>query len=47
MSYMLKKTGKIKQPPAISASEFDRKFDDGEDVSQYLDFKKAKANYPL
>ncbi|SCX05843.1 type II toxin-antitoxin system BrnA family antitoxin [Agrobacterium rosae] len=25
----------------ISAEEFDRKFDDGEDVSEYLDWSKA------
>jgi hypothetical protein len=25
----------------ISAKEFDQKFDDGEDISEYLDFSKA------
>ena len=25
----------------ISAEEFDRKFDDGEDISEYLDWSKA------
>jgi hypothetical protein len=28
----------------ISAEEFDKKFDKGEDVSEYLDTSKAKAN---
>jgi hypothetical protein len=28
-------------PKTISAEEFDRKFDDGEDVSEYLDFSRA------
>jgi hypothetical protein len=28
-------------PKTISAEEFDRKFDDGEDVSEYLDLSKA------
>ena len=26
----------------ISAQEFDRKFDEGEDISDYLDFSKAQ-----
>lgn len=26
----------------ISAAEFDRKFDDGEDLSEYVDWSKAK-----
>jgi hypothetical protein len=28
-------------PKTISAEEFDRKFDDGEDVSEYLDLSRA------
>jgi hypothetical protein len=28
-------------PKTISAEEFDRKFDDGEDVSEYLDLARA------
>ena len=28
-------------PKTISAEEFDRKFDDGEDVSEYLDLSQA------
>ncbi len=27
----------------ITAEEFDRKFDDGEDISQYLDFSKGES----
>ena len=27
---------------AITAKEFDKKFDNGEDISEYLDFSKAK-----
>jgi hypothetical protein len=29
-------------PKTISAEEFDRRFDDGEDVSAYLDWSKAR-----
>jgi len=32
------KTNKAK---TISAEEFDRKFDEGEDISEYLDFKNS------
>ena len=32
---------KTKEPIAISAKEFDRRFDDGEDITPYLDFSKA------
>jgi hypothetical protein len=32
---------KRKRIKAISAEEFDQKFDRGEDLSPYLDFKKA------
>ena len=33
---------KVKQAPkAISAEEFDRAFDDGEDISAYVDWDKA------
>ena len=28
-------------PKTISAEEFDRRFDDGEDVSEYLDLSRA------
>jgi hypothetical protein len=28
-------------PKTISAEEFDRKFDDGEDLSEYLDLSRA------
>ena len=28
--------------PKISTEEFDRAFDDGEDVSEYLDFDRAR-----
>lgn len=31
-----------KKKNTISAEEFDRRFDDGEDVSAYLDWKSAK-----
>lgn len=27
----------------ISAEEFDRRFDDGEDISEFLDWSKAKS----
>jgi predicted DNA binding CopG/RHH family protein len=33
---------KAKKPVKISAEEFDRRFDDGEDMTPYLDFSKAK-----
>ena len=33
---------KTKKPIEISAEEFDRKFDDGEDMTPFLDFSKAK-----
>ena len=32
---------KPKQPMAISAEEFDRRFDNGEDITPYLDLAKA------
>ena len=28
----------------MKAKEFDRKFDEGEDISQYLDFSKARRS---
>ena len=28
----------------ISASQFDKKFDDGKDITQHLDLKRAKVN---
>jgi len=31
-----------KHPPIISAEEFDRRFDDGEDISEYVDWDSAK-----
>jgi len=30
-----------KKKPTITAEEFDRRFDEGEDISPYLDFDKA------
>ena len=33
---------KAKKPIEISAEEFDRRFDDGEDMTPFLDFSKAK-----
>ena len=35
-----------KKPIEISAEEFDRRFDDGEDMTPYLDFSKAKYLTP-
>lgn len=35
------KKSAMKKTSTISASEFDRKFDAGEDVSEYLDWSKA------
>lgn len=32
---------KIRKKKTITAREFDRRFDEGEDISAYLDFKKA------
>jgi hypothetical protein len=32
---------KTKQPIEISAEEFDRRFDNGEDITPYLDLSKA------
>jgi len=32
---------KTKQPIQISAEEFDRRFDNGEDITPYLDLNKA------
>ena len=32
---------KTKQPLKISAEEFDRRFDNGEDITPYLDLSKA------
>ena len=32
---------KTREPIAIPAEEFDRRFDDGEDITPYLDFSKA------
>lgn len=46
-SSVSRRRGKIKQSKPIKASEFDRKFDDGEDVIDYLDLKTAKMNYPI
>lgn len=35
-------------PKTISAEEFDRRFDDGEDVSAYVDWSKAiRPNAPV
>lgn len=31
-----------KKPAQISAKEFDRRFDDGEDISEYVDWDSAK-----
>ncbi|MDR0466037.1 MAG: BrnA antitoxin family protein [Deltaproteobacteria bacterium] len=32
---------KSEKPMEITAEEFDRRFDDGEDITPYLDFSKA------
>ena len=32
----------MKSRPTITAEELDKKFDDGEDVSEYFDFTKAR-----
>lgn len=36
-----------KQKKKIKASDFDRKFDKGEDITKYLDLKSAKVSYPV
>lgn len=36
-----------KQEKKIKASEFDRVFEEGENVVGYLDLKTAKAHYPV
>ena len=33
----------MKQNKTISAKEFDERFDNGEDISEYLDFSKATS----
>ncbi len=35
------------KPKKIKASELDKKFDDGEDITPYLDIKNGKMNAPL
>lgn len=37
---------KEQQPKKITAEELDRKFDAGEDVSEYFDFTKARRLNP-
>ena len=37
----------MKEKKKISAEEFDRRFDAGEDISEYLDFDKAVSAYHL
>src|ERR1700750_825912 len=37
-----KTSATIGKPKTISAEEFDRRFDAGEDVSQYIDWSKAR-----
>ena len=34
--------GRAKKPATITTAEFDRRFDAGEDISDYLDFSKAR-----
>ena len=38
----MKATETIKTPKAITAAELDEKFDNGEDVSEYFDWSKAR-----
>jgi hypothetical protein len=38
----MKATEATKAPKAISAAELDEKFDNGEDVSEYFDWSKAR-----
>ena len=33
-----------KQDKKISAKDFDRRFDDGEDMADFIDIKKARVN---
>ena len=35
------KQSEIPKDKTITAKEFDKKFDNGEDISEYLDFSKA------
>lgn len=35
------------KPKTISAEEFDRLFDEGADISQYVDWSKARRVHPL
>ena len=37
----MKNTSKTRRVKRITAEEFDRKADNGEDITPYLDFKKA------
>ena len=37
----------MKKQKKIKAEEFDKVFDQGADVTNYLDAKKAKAHYPV
>ena len=37
----------MKKQKKIKAEEFDKVFDQGADVTNYLDTKKAKAHYPV
>ena len=37
---------KKKKPKPITAEEFDRKFDDGEDVSKYVDWDSGRVVPP-
>jgi len=36
------KRSEIQRDKKITAKEFDEKFDNGEDISEYLDFSKAR-----
>ena len=36
-----------KKKKTISAKEFDKKFDNGEDILPYLDLDNVRVNYPI
>ena len=37
---------KKKEPAKISVEEFDRRFDDGEDISEFIDWESARLIIP-
>lgn len=44
---MTKKSSTTKAPKQITSEEFDRKFEAGEDVSEYVDWQRAVKHEPI